>query len=245
MTSRPSRAPPCLEERMTTLACRGCGTPVAPKAGRGGRPRKWCSQACANWVRRHPGVLRPTSRACRLCSADLSGRSMKALYCSRRCGEVAQGKRLSECYGTRFCALPECGKLFQPARQGQRCCSEKHGKVLYNRESRADGRQKPPPWTDARRDRYHQRRARKKQASTGEPVLLEAIAERDRWRCHLCRKRVGKAIAWPHPRSASLDHLVPLSRGGTHDPANVRLAHLSCNSSKGSRAVGEQLLLIG
>lgn len=127
----------------------------------------------------------------------------------------------------------------------ERCCSELHGKRLYNRESRADGRQKPQPWNDKRRDRYHRRRAQKKATSTGEPVLLTEIAKRDRWRCHICGTRVGQKIAWPHPRSASLDHVVPLSKGGAHDPANVRLAHLSCNSSKSNKGGGEQLLLIG
>ncbi|BBC30009.1 hypothetical protein SGFS_013030 [Streptomyces graminofaciens] len=175
----------------------------------------------------------------------MSERSAQAKYCTTRCGEIARGERLPDPLPTRSCALSECGEEFQPYREGQRCCSEKHGKLLYNRESRADGRQKPEPWNDKRRDRYHRRRAQKKQTSTGEPVLLADIAERDGWRCHICGTRVGKKIAWPHPRSASLDHVVPLSKQGPHTPANVRLAHLGCNSSKGNRGGGEQLLLIG
>lgn len=76
-------------------------------------------------------------------------------------------------------------------------------------------------------------------------MILAWIADRDHWRCHICKTRVGKKIAWPHVRSASLDHVVPLSKGGAHDPSNVRLAHLGCNSAKGNRGGGEQLLLIG
>jgi 5-methylcytosine-specific restriction endonuclease McrA len=170
---------------------------------------------------------------------------MRARFCARRCGEVNRGQRLAEPLPISRCALPECDEEFQPRRPMERCCSEKHGKLLYNRESRADGRQKPEPWTDKRRDRYHRRRAQKKATSTGEPVLMAVIADRDGWRCHICRTRVGKKIAWPHPRSASLDHVVPLSLGGVHDPSNVRPAHLGCNSSKGNRGGGEQLLLIG
>jgi 5-methylcytosine-specific restriction endonuclease McrA len=45
--------------------------------------------------------------------------------------------------------------------------------------------------------------------------------------------------------SPTLDHVVPLVAGGLHDPANVRLAHLTCNSRKGAKAANEQLLLFG
>lgn len=47
--------------------------------------------------------------------------------------------------------------------------------------------------------------------------------------------------------SVSLDHVVPLSQGGAHDPANVQLAHLTCNVRKGAQLVerGEQLMLTG
>lgn len=133
---------------------------------------------------------------------------------------------------------------FQPWKEGQRCCSERHGKALYNRESRADGRQ-TSEWNDRRRNNYHRRRAARKAASSGAPVLLADIAVRDRWQCHLCGNAVDSKLKWPDPLSPSLDHLVPLSKGGAHDPANVRLAHVSCNSSKGNRGGGEQLLLIG
>lgn len=33
----------------------------------------------------------------------------------------------------------------------------------------------------------------------------------------------------------SLDHIIPLSKGGTHEYANIQLAHRICNSRKGAR----------
>jgi 5-methylcytosine-specific restriction endonuclease McrA len=35
----------------------------------------------------------------------------------------------------------------------------------------------------------------------------------------------------------TIDHVVPLSRGGHHDPRNIVMACRSCNSAKGSRGV--------
>ena len=78
-----------------------------------------------------------------------------------------------------------------------------------------------------------------------EPVIPARIFERDNWRCHICRRKIRSTTKWPHPRSASLDHLIPLTRGGLHEPANVATACLGCNSTKGNRGGNEQLLLIG
>ena len=39
-----------------------------------------------------------------------------------------------------------------------------------------------------------------------------------------------------HPLAFTLDHYVPLSRGGSLlDPANARSAHRKCNSARGNR----------
>lgn len=61
------------------------------------------------------------------------------------------------------------------------------------------------------------------------------------WKCHLCGKPVSKRLKYPHPKSASLDHIVPLSwrqNSPGHVWGNVALAHLRCNQSKGARFAG-------
>lgn len=146
--------------------------------------------------------------------------------CGRHCWYVARGLKLAAPLPLVVCALPDCAIEFQPRKTGQRTCSEAHGKKLWNREN-------PDPWGDRRRDNYHRRRALRAGASSGGPVVLSEIRERDGNVCHLCRETVADA-AWPDPLSPSLDHVVPLSKGGAHDPANVKLAHLRCNVEKGA-----------
>lgn len=90
------------------------------------------------------------------------------------------------------------------------------------------------------------RRARKLEAPS-EAYSLSEIAERDGWRCQLCGRAVSKTAKWPDRRSASIDHIIPLSQGGSDLKANVQLAHFGCNSSKNNRHLesGEQLRLFG
>lgn len=45
--------------------------------------------------------------------------------------------------------------------------------------------------------------------------------------CSICNK-------WMPRHQATLDHILPLSRGGTDHPTNLRLAHRSCNSARGA-----------
>lgn len=181
--------------------------------------------------------------ACRVCGATVEAKSPKRLYCSRRCSDVSRGHVLADRLTPKRCELPECGELFAPNKGDQRCCSERHGKMLWNRESRADGRQPNPPWSDKRRDSWHRRRAVIKGSPQGEPVLLSEIAQRDGWRCGICHRRVEAKAVYPDPGSASLDHILPLSRGGTHEPSNVQLAHLRCNVAKGNQADGASIPL--
>jgi hypothetical protein len=91
-------------------------------------------------------------------------------------------------------------------------------------------------------------RARRRAVEAGAfvaPVIRRQVYERDRWRCHLCGRKVMPAAKVPHPLAPTLDHVVPLAAGGAHEPANMRTAHFLCNSTKGARGGTEQLALFG
>ena len=61
------------------------------------------------------------------------------------------------------------------------------------------------------------------------------VFERDGWLCGICCKPVDRTLLYPDRRSASLDHVIPLSRGGSHALGNVQCSHLDCNRQKGYR----------
>lgn len=82
------------------------------------------------------------------------------------------------------------------------------------------------------------RRARMRNAERVERIDPLYVHDRDGGICHICGK--GVALA-----EMTLDHLVPLSKGGNHTHDNVCVAHLSCNSSRGAGRLPAQLLLIG
>jgi ribosomal protein S27E len=86
----------------------------------------------------------------------------------------------------------------------------------------------------------HIRRA-KQYGVPWERVVEKAIFERDGYRCQICkRKTKGK---WPDPLSPTLDHIIPLSKGGPHLAHNCQCAHARCNGEKYDRAANDQLRL--
>ena len=58
--------------------------------------------------------------------------------------------------------------------------------------------------------------------------------------CALCGKPIDKRLKFPHPLSASVDHIIPIAKGGhPSDLSNLQLAHLNCNQRKSSKTVIE------
>ena len=83
----------------------------------------------------------------------------------------------------------------------------------------------------------------KKRSQFVEPVDAARVFELDGWRCYLCGERVLTSVPPNHALYPTLDHVVPLSKGGTHERSNVRCAHRSCNGGKRERGGGEQFAL--
>ena len=68
-----------------------------------------------------------------------------------------------------------------------------------------------------------------------EVINRRTVFDRDGWICGICYEPVDPSLRWPHAESVSLDHVIPLSRGGSHTYGNVQCAHARCNTRKGAR----------
>ncbi len=55
--------------------------------------------------------------------------------------------------------------------------------------------------------------------------IKRAVMGRDNYRCRYCGSNLYPEI----------DHIIPLSRGGTNDPSNLQVLCRGCNAQKGAR----------
>lgn len=118
-----------------------------------------------------------------------------------------------------FDSCPVCGAMVI----GSKYCSKKCRDKLHNTAN----------WT---------RRHRLINATVvDDDITLEALYRRDNGVCHLCGgtcdfndSTVKDGVFIALDTYPSIDHLQPLSCGGTHTWNNVRLAHRVCNSRRGN-----------
>lgn len=196
-------------------ACATCGAPLPERVGRG-RPSVYCSPACSRAAASRQPYVKGNNR--RPCS-----------QCGRRLPTSAASSATPRCHTCRSAARTE---MYGPDPIAQRRGDNRD----RQRQRRANGTAISPGNHRARALRF---------GVEYEYVDRRRVFNRDRWRCGICRHRVDKRLKYPHPRSASLDHIVPMSKGGGHTYLNTQCGHLDCNLRKLAAGEGEQLALIG
>ena len=171
--------------------------------------RKWCSRRCQRRKYRTPQVM----RRCDHCDSPFQTYAgSRRNYCSNRCRHrLASGLPVWK----PEVAVCACGTAFLARWPRHKWCSKRCARENHGFRRRAQG------------------------ALKGHDVATnrEVIGRRDRWRCGLCGASVNRHIRWPDPESGSIDHIVPLSLGGSHEMGNLQLSHLRCNMKKGARVV--------
>jgi 5-methylcytosine-specific restriction endonuclease McrA len=223
--------------------------------GKQATTRGWCPKHYQSW-RRHgdPEAAKSWSARSELCERCGKRPPMPGnrRFCSKACvrADSYAKTKLPSVF-----RCPNCGTEFEATsrkgRSERRCpdCADANRRAINARlyaemspERLADMRAKGAQWSrehpEYGRAAQHRRRARKMQAPA-EDFLDAEIFERDGWFCGICDEPVDGSLRWPDPYSASLDHIVPLVRGGHHTRANAQLAHLTCNIRKGT-SLGER-----
>ena len=176
------------------------------------------------WYRQASGGI--VSKDCEHCGDSYSGiaRGMaRRKFCSRKCKVDAKNAKTRAALAAskqnlvRDC--PQCGSTLDRAMRSDAVyCSETCNSAAHN----ATRKVKMKILVDGAVER----------------IPRAYIIERDASRCHMCRKKCK-------PNEIQLDHVIPISVGGTHTLENIRVACATCNLSKGARVRYEQLMLIG
>lgn len=169
---------------------------------------------------------------------------------ARMPGEVVNGKRVCPKCGEDK-ALAEFGKdRHKPDGLQSRCRSCQRQLTAARRAANPDYRQprRSPEVARKNAKRWRQRNPEKaraqaalrrasKRAADTERFSYGEIYERDQWKCQICGEAINREAQHPSPMSRSVDHRIPIARGGAHTRANCQAAHLRCNLRKHAKLV--------
>ena len=163
---------------------------------------------------------------CRECGERFTGTSIISAYCSTQCRRLAFWKRRGVDAAPRTC--PECDVVFE--------VSYGRGAAIYCSDDCS--------FRHNRRKSKSRRRARIRNVANDNINPFYVFA-RDGWTCQLCNVKTPKKLRGTFDNNApELDHIIPISLGGTHTLENVQCSCRKCNGAKSNRPMG-QLLLFG
>jgi hypothetical protein len=243
---------------MGSYMCECCRKPFEQLSGVG-RKKKYCSKPCADKASAENRKSEISIAHCEYCGKPLNKYQSK--YGQKTCGKKCSGLSKRTLKGTtRVCVV--CGDQYEPHRKDQACCSlvcsKKHShKALVENNKKISICQMcgesfevffsgciEPKYCESCRRAVDRDRCRGRRAVTSVDYVINEndVYEKYNWTCAICGEKIDPDIKWPSPQSKSIDHIIPVSKGGSHTFNNLQLAHLGCNSTKGAKECLQDLL---
>lgn len=253
---------------MQDSTCDECGDPYPQTT----HNRRYCSRTCGKRADKHRELERLRARAltCEQCGDEYTGStSPEPKYCSDEC--LAEGHRWSHLEIDRtpveYANCETCGRVFI-ARLRRTYCSEECAEdprpwvMGWCPACEAPHVSRQPNSTYCSRDclkrqvrttpAFRKARARSKARRRAIKHGVDAdrfdpteIHERDNWTCQICGKKTRPDWNYLHPLAPTIDHIIPLAKGGSHTKKNCQTAHRRCNTEKSDGAANDQLRLVG
>lgn len=219
-----------------TFVCRGCGKEFKPKSN---EYNKYCSRDCAlrnrglslamleNYERQIEAGnkrravkklirLLTNIKACPVCGNKFWAKGSRK-YCSDTCFQAARPRP-----ETLHRVCEHCGKEYETTNNNQLYCSDRCGHRVH--------------------DQLKDLRRRSNMQDNGpidKGITIEKLIKRDKKTCHICGGKVDPKSDSNDGMYPTIDHIVPLSKGGTHTWDNVALAHRKCNTIKQASMIYE------
>lgn len=230
------RIAPLPEDRKAPVThCLYCGDELQVTA-KSRATKKYCNDSCSlkyrrsnnpryrklarEWAQKNAArdeAAKPPKPRCAHCGDELARRRSDWKFCSKpKCKRASNVDLVAS---SPRCDEPKC---FRP-RVAHGLCG-----THYTRKWHALN---PEVSQKIRSKSRRKRRAMELEAFV-EDVDMDVLLERDGWVCGICNGDIPKSATYPDLLSPSLDHVVPLARGGKHEYANAQAAHYGCNSAK-------------
>jgi len=209
--------------------CWFCGNALEG-LGKPGFPKRYCDRVCAAKLRvKQEQEARDTSSVCAVCSVTFVGKTRNLRYCGEVCRVEGNRLKAAQRWEEFLSTQPEFKELD---------CEWCGLKVQVPRSFTGGRKYHDDCKIKARRARNRIKTLRRQGVKTDKRITHEEVAERDNFVCYLCEKSVDMSLPRTSKLGATLDHVIPVSKGGEDSLENLRLAHWVCNIKKSDKILG-------
>ena len=208
--------------------CLLCGVAL-DQVNKAGNPKKYCSKKHAD---KYKDSLKPkapkSKKSCQWCSEEFETARQKEKFCQSSCRVAFQNKQRSDATKAKHIANPRrfdfdcsrCGQLVTTD-----ICIRKTYGVRFCRNCSLVNR----------RESYRLKTAKRQKIVNPIRISADVLIERDGNVCHICLTEIDLSLARNNRFGATIDHVIPVSKGGADTLENMKLAHWICNIKKGNR----------
>lgn len=237
--------------------CQACGSVLVVSGDRGPKgnkhPEVYCDKECAEADRSRVYRMRRIGDKVAISNGLLpssvaSGVSYhNCIYCNVRFAAIASRPRkvcsdqcrtmkveLSRHQASQKLVFEKYSKAIQRRKENARLCSCKQCGVQYTSIRKGAGTycSKKCTLKYAKKNRQHIARSSRKIGGGFSDIEVFRAAK---WRCKICGIKVHRATGKHSETQATIDHIVPMARGGLHVWGNVQCACQRCNASKSDK----------
>ena len=207
--------------------CAWCQVELVHKGA--GNPKRYCS-------RQHAGMYLNSLKAkspkfkkyCQSCDLEFETARKVMRFCKDSCRVSFQNKQRAAETLAKHIANPrrfdfDCERCQRVVQTDKHIARGKHGRFCRNCA------------LVLRRESYRIKSARRQGITNPIRVSADALIERDGNLCHICLTGIDLSLARNSRFGATIDHVIPVSKGGADTLDNMKLAHWICNIKKGNK----------
>lgn len=212
--------------------------------------QRTCSRVCGVALRYPARSIESNSvrvwiRDCSGCRTTFVARSYTDRRCARCADQPVESKPTTGALAVVQCAGCAASFTYTYGRRRRTRCdsclkAKRRATKKRNQPSRRS-RQASPRERAGRNLNRRGRHATRISGAAYEPIKPRLVYVRDNWQCHLCATAIDQTVVWPDLMCASVDHVDPLSAGGSHTYTNVMAAHWRCNALRRDSAIASSL----
>jgi len=177
-----------------------------------------------------PRFFWKTEKECPWCFSYFIPKVVGGKYCSEDCCKKSN-HHAAKFGHVNYSTMPlcNCGRIATPPK-GKRHYRQSQGRSKLCQICRAEKQKQADINRASKKYQF-----RKEVLKRGVKIEVDNLVIRDGFDCQICHEpidwsRRSSRKSWP-----SLDHIVPISKGGEHVYDNCRMVHFGCNAKKGNR----------